>query len=71
MYKGDEDYSTKLSYPMTAGEALRDSCSTCNITLVDTVFANSDYIIKEAPTGLTHRSFLGTVRDAGGRKCQG
>ncbi len=59
MYKGDEDYSTKLSYPMTAGEALRDSCSTCNITLVDTVFANSDYIIKEAPTGLTHRSFWG------------
>lgn len=59
MYKGDEDYSTKLSYPMTAGEALRDSCSTCNITLVDTVFANSDYVIKEAPTGLTHRSFWG------------
>lgn len=59
MYKGDEDYSTKLSYPMTAGEALRDSCSTCNITLIDTVFANSDYIIKEAPTGLTHRSFWG------------
>lgn len=59
MYKGDKDYSTGLTFPMTAGQALRDSCSTCGVTLVDTTFTNDDYVISEMPEGITHRALWG------------
>lgn len=59
MYKGDKDYSTGLTFPMTAGQALRDSCSTCGVTLVDTTFTNDDYVIAEMPEGITHRALWG------------
>ena len=59
MYKGDKDYSTGLTFPMTAGQALRDSCSACGITLLDTTFTNDDYIISEMPEGITHRALWG------------
>lgn len=59
MYKGDKDYSTGLTFPMTAGQALRDSCSTCGVTLLDTTFTNDDYVIAEMPEGITHRALWG------------
>lgn len=59
MYKGDKDYSTGLTFPMTAGQALRDSCSTCGVTLMDTTFTNDDYVISEMPEGITHRALWG------------
>ena len=59
MYKGDKDYSTGLTFPMTAGQALRDSCSACGVTLLDTTFTNDDYIISEMPEGITHRALWG------------
>lgn len=59
MYKGDKDYATGLTFPMTAGQALRDSCSTCGVTLLDTTFTNDDYIIAEMPEGITHRALWG------------
>lgn len=59
MYKGDIDYSTNLTYPLSAGEALRDSCSTCGVVLLDTTFMNDDYVISEMPDGITHRQLWG------------
>lgn len=57
-YKTDKAYATSLSYPMPLGAALRDSCSSCGITLIGEV-PNSDYVIPSAPTDLTHRQFIG------------
>lgn len=59
MYKGDKDYSTGLTFPITAGEALRDSCSTCGVTLLDTTFTNDNYVISKMPEGITHRALWG------------
>lgn len=58
-YKTDKDYSTGLKYPLSVGEALRDSCRTCGITLFTTTFSNDNFIIQQAPTDLTHRQFIG------------
>lgn len=58
-YKADKDYSTGLKYPLSLGEALRDSCRTCGITLLTTAFSHDDYIIERTPTDLTHRQFIG------------
>lgn len=60
-YKTDIDYSTGLSYPISAGEALRDSCQTCGITLQTPTFKNSDYVIPSMPQKLTHRQFIGMI----------
>lgn len=58
-YKGDIPYTTGLEYPITIGEALRDSCSSCGVPLIDTTFPNSDYVIQEIPEGITHRTLWG------------
>ena len=59
MYLGDTAYTTALSFPMTAAAALRDSCSTCGVTLQTTTFANGDYVISSFPDGITHRALWG------------
>lgn len=59
MYLGDIVYTTALSFPMTAAAALRDSCSTCGVTLQTTTFANGDYVISSFPDGITHRALWG------------
>ena len=59
MYLGDTAYTTALSFPMTAAAALRDSCSTCGVTLQTTTFANGDYVISSFPDGITHRTLWG------------
>lgn len=58
-YKGDIPYTTGLEYPITAGEALRNSCSICGVPLIDSTFPNSDYVIQEMPEGITHRTLWG------------
>lgn len=59
MYLGDTAYTTALSFPMTAAAALRDSCSTCGVTLQTTTFTNGDYVISSFPDGITHRTLWG------------
>lgn len=59
MYKADKDYTTTLTYPRAMGEVLRDSCASCNITLLTSNITNSDYVIKKKPVNLTHRQFIG------------
>lgn len=58
-YRLDRDYKTGLTYPVTIGEALRNSCATCGITLLTTTFNNSDFVIEKKPENLTHRQFVG------------
>ena len=58
-YKMDVEYATSLTFPVTLGTAVRDSCSTCGVTLLTTTFANDSYVIKEKPESLTHRQFIG------------
>lgn len=58
-YKMDVDYNTGLGFPATLGEAVRDSCAACGVTLLTTAFANDDYVIREKPESLTHRQFIG------------
>ena len=58
-YKLDKDYSTLLEYPMTIGEAVRDSCRTCGVSLLTSTFHNSNFLIHEKPSNLTHRKFVG------------
>lgn len=59
MYKADRDYTTSLTYPRAMGEVLRDSCASCNLTLLTSNITNSDYVIKKKPENLTHRQFIG------------
>lgn len=58
-YKLDKDYNTLLEYPMTIGEAVRDSCRTCGVSLLTSTFHNSKFLIHKKPSNLTHRKFVG------------
>ena len=58
MYKADTDFAGK-NFPKTLLSAVLDCCSDCGLTLLTTRFANDDFVIQEAPTGITNRQFLG------------
>lgn len=58
MYKADTDFVGK-NFPKTLLSAVLDCCSDCGLTLLTTRFANDDFVIQEAPTGITNRQFLG------------
>lgn len=60
MYKADKDYNTTLEFPCSAGVALRDICSTCDIVLGSTTFLHDDFMIQEKPTG-TFRQVIGYI----------
>ena len=57
MYNADKDYSTSLNFPVSLGTAMLDSAQTCGVTLLTTTFKNDDFIIHQAPEGITHRTF--------------
>lgn len=61
MYKADADFTSKLSYPTTAGQLLREVCSTCNITLGSPKFKNDDFVIEQAPEKVTCREVIGYI----------
>lgn len=58
MYKADKDYSTSLNFPVSLGSAVADSAQSCGISLLTTAFKNDDFMIRQAPEGITHRTFL-------------
>lgn len=58
-YKLDKDYESGLRYPVRISEALRESCSKCDVSLNSVSFENDDYVIQEKPEKLTHRQFIG------------
>lgn len=57
MYKADKDYSTSLNFPVSLGAAMLDSAQTCGVTLLTTTFKNDNFMIQQAPEGITHRTF--------------
>ena len=61
MYKADADFTSKLSYPTTAGQLLREACSTCNIMLGSPKFNNDDFAIEQAPDKVTCREVIGNI----------
>lgn len=61
MRKFDRSYSdSKLQYPATRSEIIRDACNVCGVVLNTTTFENDDYVIKERPIdeGLTFRQVI-------------
>ncbi len=62
MYRADKAYSTKLTFPQSAGAVLRDICSTCDISLRSSDFLNNDFVIQSQPSPqLTYRQVIGYI----------
>lgn len=61
MYKGNEAYTTEISYPATLGTILRDSCLTCGVNLLSTAFSNNSFVVEEQPDDITHRQLWGMI----------
>lgn len=45
----DRDYDTKLSYPATIGQIVRDACEKCGVQLATFSFWNDDYVVAVRP----------------------
>ena len=61
LYKFDKNYSeSKLQYPATLGQIVRDACDVCDVTLGTVTFDDDDYIVQERPSdeSLTFRQIL-------------
>lgn len=57
----DRDYSeSKLPYPATRAQILRDACEVCGVSLETLTFDNSDYIVNTKPSSdqLTFRQVM-------------
>ena len=62
MYKANQAYDSKLIFPATAGEVLRDCCSNCGISLKTSEFKNSNVQIPTKPsTEYTYRQVIGYI----------
>lgn len=68
MRKFDKDYSlSKLKYPATRAQIVRDACSVCGVILQTQIFDRSDYIVQVRPSdeALTFRQVLQWVAQIG------
>lgn len=68
MRKFDRNYSdSKLKYPATRGQIVRDACEVCGVTLQTTAFDRDDYIVQNRPNdeALTFRQVLQWVAQIG------
>ena len=68
MRKFDRNYSdSKLKYPATRGQIIRDACEVCGVTLQTTSFDRYDYIVQIRPDNeaLTFRQVLQWVAQIG------
>lgn len=68
MRKFDRDYSdSKLEYPATRGQIIRDACEVCGVTLQTYHFDHDDYIVQTRPSddALTFRQVLQWVAQIG------
>lgn len=78
MYKLDSDYVSSLTYPATLQQIWNEMCSYYDLTNGSPSFANNDFAVLSAPTGLTGRELAGyiaqmaignAVCDENGRLC--
>lgn len=51
MYRANDYYSTKMTFPATTRQILSDICSTYDIPLGTTSFPNDDFVIDSRPEG--------------------
>lgn len=68
MRKFDRNYSdSKLKYPATRGQIVRDACEVCGVTLQTTSFDRDDYVVQQRPAddALTFRQVLQWVAQIG------
>lgn len=68
MRKFDRNYSdSKLKYPATRGQIVRDACEVCGVTLQTLNFYRDDYIVQNRPNdeALTFRQVLQWVAQIG------
>lgn len=68
MRKFDHNYSdSKLKYPATRGQIIRDACEVCGVTLQTYHFDHDDYIVQTRPSddALTFRQVLQWVAQIG------
>ena len=68
MRKFDRNYSdSKLKYPATRGQIVRDACEVCGVTLQTLNFYRDDYIVQNRPNDevLTFRQVLQWVAQIG------
>ena len=68
MRKFDRNYSdSKLNYPATRGQIIKDACEVCGVTLQTTSFDRDDYIVQTRPSddALTFRQVLQWVAQIG------
>ena len=68
MRKFDRNYSdSKLKYPATRGQIIRDACEVCGVTLQTLNFYRDDYIVQNRPNdeALTFRQVLQWVAQIG------
>ena len=68
MRKFDRNYSdSRLKYPATRGQIVRDACEVCGVTLQTTSFDRDDYIVQTRPSddALTFRQVLQWVAQIG------
>lgn len=66
----DRDYSeSKLIYPATRAQILRDACEMCGVSLETLTFGNSDYIVNTRPSDekLTFRQVIAWTAQLGGQ----
>lgn len=66
----DRDYSeSKLIYPATRAQILRDACEVCGVSLETLTFDNSDYIVNARPSDekLTFRQVIAWTAQLGGQ----
>lgn len=68
IHKFDRNYSdSKLNYPATRGQIIKDACEVCGVTLQTTSFHRDDYIVQIRPDdeALTFRQVLQWVAQIG------
>ena len=68
IHKFDRNYSdSKLNYPATRGQIIKDACEVCGVTLQTTSFDRDDYIVQTRPSddALTFRQVLQWVAQIG------
>lgn len=66
MYKADVEFSSTLTYPVSAQMLLNEVCSKCDITLGSSTFKNNSFQIQQPPEGLTGRQVIGYIAQIAG-----
>ena len=66
MYKSDVNFTSSLTYPVSAQQLLDEVCDFCDITLGSVTFPNNNFQIKQAPEGLTGRQLIGYIAQIAG-----